>query len=138
MCSFIHHILAFYRCCGFAWNSIGVTLSETSSRSVGLSKTESEQMNGMLCIFIFLFFYIPIYICYIDMHTIYIYIHMYVCIYIYVLPYNYIYIYKLHVMIIAGSSLQVKEDGEREAQKSLKRLQARPPWFLAVKQSWGI
>ena len=42
-------------------------------------------------------------------------------------------------MIIAGSSLQVKEDGEREAQKSLKRLQARPPWFLAVKQStWGI
>ena len=82
MCSFIHHILAFYRCCGFAWNSIGVTLSETSSRSVGLSKTESEQMNGMLCIFIFLFFYIPIYICYIDMHTIYIYIHMYVCIYI--------------------------------------------------------
>ena len=94
MCSFIHHILAFYRCCGFAWNSIGVTLSETSSRSVGLSKNESEQMNGMLCIFIFLFFYIPIYICYIDMHTIdiYIYIHMYV--YIYVLPD----IYKLQYM----------------------------------------
>ena len=94
MCSFIHHILAFYRCCGFAWNSIGVTLSETSSRSVGLSKNESEQMNGMLCIFIFLFFYIPIYICYIDMHTIDIYIYPYVCIYIYVLPD----IYKLQYM----------------------------------------